>query len=384
MSSLSEKVDPKLVKKAFLVKFGNCYIRPDAHIEKLDVKLLINKIKDCLNASPSVKSVETKAVPPVEDFIYTSRRGLENPERIETIEFTPLIDAKVTLPLKNQKMVSLYSALYGKGNIDATADFGILYNGSIYAIFRDIDFSKDIHDGAPDIRNLFSGLLEKESSWKVHSVPPNPLRQDFYFVYLIEKEETRQYLGKTYARENEVHFHLPESESAHFEELLSRLLVMPPMLGLFYEASDQKQQIQDISDDLNETHKSIQKVIASFLKLRFIDVVGHYKLSRELEKLVSRHYSLLLDYSGKTEELRQSTKFVEDRMSNDYILKRFESKLMEDLALEAVDVETLTKCASYACEVVQRSYTTKITLLGVLMGVLGTAIGTLILQFILP
>jgi hypothetical protein len=384
MSSLSEKVDPKFVSKAFLVKFGNCYIRPNASIEKLDVKPLINKIKDCLNASPSVKSVETKAVPPAEDFISTSRRQPGKPEKIEAIEFTPLIEASVTLPVKNQRIAALYSSLFGKGNVDATADSGVLYNGSIYAIFRVIDFSKNIHDGAPDIRNLFVGLLEKESSWEVRKVPPNPLRQDIYFVYLFEKEETRKYLGKVFAEKGEVYFHLPESESAHFEELLGRLLVMPRTLGDFYHASDLKHQIEDVAEDLNETHKSIQKVIAGFLKLRFIDVYNHYKHSRELEKLVSRHYSLLLDYSGKTQMLRQCTKDVEDLMSDDYVLKHFKNQLMEDLVFEAIDVETLTKCASYACEVVQRSYTTKITLLGVLIGVLGTAIGTLILQFILP
>jgi len=384
MSLLSEKIDPKFVRKAFLVKFGNCYIRPNDTKEKFDVKLLINKIKDCLNACPSIKSVEMKTVPPMADFVCYTRRHSENPEKIEAVEFIPLIESKVVLPVKNQKLHALYSALYGKGNIDATADFGILYNGSIYAIFRVIDFSKNIHDGGPDIRGLFFELLEKESSWEIKSAPPNPLRQEVYFVYLLEKEETREYVGKVFVKENEVYFHLPESETRHFEALLSSLVANPLALGNFYEASDQKQQVEHIAEDLSETHKSIQKVIASFLKLRFIDVYNHYRHSRELEKLVSRHYSLLLDYSNKTERLRHSIRHVEDLISDDYILKNFKKQLMEDLVFEAVDVETLTKCASYACEVVQRSYTTKITLLGVLIGVIGTAIGTLILQFIIP
>jgi len=37
MSLLSEKIDPKFVSKAFLVKFGNCYVRPNETMEKLDV-----------------------------------------------------------------------------------------------------------------------------------------------------------------------------------------------------------------------------------------------------------------------------------------------------------------------------------------------------------
>lgn len=380
---LNEKVESKFVKKAFLVKFGNVYVIPEIEEpKKFDEKVLMEKIKECLNNSPSMKGIR-KIDKPTKSFGAWAKMtyGPIGPV-LESVTLHHPIMAEVSIPVKNQRSAASMLALYGK-RTDLTTDFGILYNASIYAIFREVDLSKGPHPGSPDIRDLLKSTIANEKSWRMTSTYPNPLRQNFFFVYLLDNKTTQEYIGKIFVEKSQLYFYQSEKNLKKIDELLATVLyLVSTPLDTYYSGIFQLRKLKDRIRDLNETHESIQSIIASSLELSFFDIVSHYRNSKKLEKLISKHYSELLDYSSNLELLRKRIEQAEKFLGVDFLLNPFMEKLMEELKHEKIDVETLTKCASYAREVIQRSYTTKVTLLGGLIAILGTIFGTLILHYL--
>ena len=383
MSMLTKKVESKYIKKAFLVKFGNVYIIPEIEEpEKVDFEVLMEKIKKCLNNSPLMKKIRKIDVP-TKSFGGTMRMMYEATGfALEAVMLSHPLKAEINLPVKNQGEAALMSSLIGK-RVDLTTKFGILYNASIYAMFREADLTKISHPGAPDIRDLLESVIKSEKSWRTTYTGPNPLRQDFFFVYLVDNKNTQEYIGKIFVEGSRLYLYQSEKWLKKFDQMLATILyTISSRLDIYYSGIFQHDKLEDCVQNLNEIHESIQSIIASSLKLSFFDIMGHYRNSKELEKLISKHYSGLLDYSSNLELLRKRTEEVEKYLSKNFLLGPFIETLMEELKHQKIDVETLTKCASYAREVIQKSYTTKVTLLGAAIGILGTIFGTLILHYL--
>lgn len=382
MSSEIRKIESKFIRKAFLVKFGNAFVIPEAEKNTVDVKDLLGKIRKCLDTSPLVKETEIVGIPHKHLFSFTSMtRAKGKSEEIESVLLSQPIRAKISLPVKNQKDSALDLLLFSEA--DCTEDFGILYNAGIFAVFREVDLSKKSHPGAPDIRELLLNTIESEKSWKMRNTYPNPLRENFFIVYLRDDQSTKENIGKTLVEDNSLYLYQSEKSLGKFEELLARILwEISPKISTYYSAIFQLEKMRDLSNSLLELHGSIQSTIAGLLQLSFFNIVGYYKNSKKLERLISKHYSSLLDYSSNVELFRQDAEDAKDALDKVFLLKPFARILMEELELERIDIETLTKCTSYARDVVQKSYTTKVTLLGALIGILGTVLGTLLLHYL--
>ena len=382
MSILNEKVESRYIKKAFLVKFGNVYIIPVEEYKKVNAEVLMEKISECLDNSPLIKKIRKIDVPTI-GFTVTMRMAYKPTGPVlESAVLSHPIKAEISLPVKNQRSAAFMLGVYGE-RVDPTTDFGILYNANIYAIFREADLSKIFHPGSPDIRGLLESLIESEKSWRTKDTYPNPLRENFFFVYLVDNKNTQKYMGKIFVEKSQLYFYQSEKNLKKFDEFLATILyIISTPLDTYYSAIFQLGKLKGYIENLNEIHKAIQSVIASSLELSSFDVMSHYGNSKRLEKLISKHYSGLLDYSSNLELLRKRIEEAEKELRKDFLLNPFVETLMEELKHKKTDVETLTKCASYAREVIQKSYTTKVTLLGALIAILGTIFGTLILHYL--
>jgi len=381
MSMLNKKVESKYVKKAFLVKFGNLFVIPEVEdYRKVNYKVLEENIMKCLSDSPSIKKIRKIDKPTKESGGVARVRKEPTGPVLKSVALHHPIRAEIGLPVKNQLSAAFMLGLHGD-RVDLTTDFSILYNASIYAIFREVDLSRAPHPGIIDIRNFFQSVVERESSWRTKFIGPTPLRQDFFFVYLVDNKNSHEYVGKMFVKESELYLYLSEARLKKFEELLATILYLSN-LDEYYSAMFQLQRLDNCVENLTETHTSIQSIISSSLKLSFFNVLTHYRNSKELEKLIAKHYSGLLDYNSNLELLREEIADAEEVLRKDLLLSPFVTKLMKELEHEKIDMETLTKCASYAREVIQKSYTTKVTLLGALIGILGTLVGTLVLHYL--
>ena len=376
MSLLSRKVELKYVKKAFLVKFGNLYIIPKVKEEEIDATFLIEKIKECLSGSPLVKKVETLNIPSSRELVV---RRVIGP--LESISLSP-IKFEVSLPIEEQATSIFMSSLFGE-RVDMTTDFGVIYNASTYVIFREANLSKLFHPGAPDVRDVLVDTIGKEKIWETKVIPPNPLIQDIYFVYLRDDPNMEEFVGKMFIEGDRLYYYLSEKLLSFFERILGYLLdVASSTLDFYYAAVFQKLKLEEVVENLKMIHQSIQDVIAGFQKLSFWNIYGHYKHSKNLEKLVSQHYSALLNYSFNLEILRKYSEEAEDSLYNSFLFRHFTKQLMAELKHDEIDMDTLTKCVNYARELVQKSYTVKVTLLGGLISIIGSILGTLILRFL--
>ena len=153
-------------------------------------------------------------------------------------------------------------------------------------------------------------------------------------------------------------------------------------LARFYETASKHAKIEEYRSRLEEIHGSMRKIIAEAERIPFFDLYKHYKESKKLEHLVAKHFSSLLDYTLGLEELREWTESVQGMLNNDILLRNFQTRLMADLKHEKIDVDTLTRCADYGREITQRSYTGKITLVGILLTIILSIVGSIIIDYL--
>ncbi|UCE44054.1 MAG: hypothetical protein JSV57_00730 [Candidatus Bathyarchaeota archaeon] len=324
-----------------------------------------------------VKKTETMNIEVDEPFSYHTRR---DPNRIG---FTPLVVSEIDIPIKNQPTAAMFYSLWGKDNVDTRRNFRVFYNGSIYSISREADYSKHIHAGAPDVREVFANLVEKEESWEIERIPPVLLRQNIFFVYLIENEDTQPFLQRIFAEPGNVYLYLPESGMKYFNRLLANFLHLESVaLEHYYEAIEEHDKLEKTINRLSNMHRTIRDVINKSMQRSSFDVYGHYKHSKELERLISQHYSILVDHSINLASLKERTETAEGFIDESFIFQHFKKELMEELEYKPLDMDTLSKCAGFAREIIQKSFTTKAALLGASLGIIGTIVGTILLDFI--
>lgn len=190
-------------------------------------------------------------------------------------------------------------------------------------------------------------------------------------------------MWRVFVDEFGIHLYFPQSELQNFDRLLCGHLFMNSFhLDCYYGAINDRNKLTKINSDLNDTHRAIRGLINESLQLSFYSIHRHYKISRKLEKLISQHYSMLLDYSENAMIFRESAETADKLLSESSILGHFRAELTDELKHDTIDVDTLTKCTDCARDVVQKSYTAKVTLLGAPIAIVGSIIGTLILEFI--
>lgn len=293
------------------------------------------------------------------------------------------ISARISLPVKNQWEVSFLQSMYGKNQVEATIKFGVLYNGAVYAVYREADMSKLFHPAGPDMRNLLQKALVEEKGWTTKDIYPNPLRQDFYFVYIADNEETQGFIGYYYLDDSRLYLYFSEKRMEYFRESLAVMLVaVATDLDKYYSTIFSLVDTRDCIEKLDEIHLSIQRILEDSLGLSFFNILAHYTASKKLERVIAEHYSTLLRYSSNVRKLSKEVEETESRLSKSVLFKPLLKKLMTEFDYKGIDTDVLTKCADYAQETLRRSFTTKVTLLGVLIGVLGTVFGTMLLHFL--
>jgi hypothetical protein len=379
------QIDSTKVAKAFLVKFGNCFVLPKVSKKQTEAESLVGEIQEHLNRSSVFQKVEVLHLLPTKAFDIATTERLTGPSSssLEAVRFTPMIRCSAVLPVKNQDDSQTLIDLRGKEEVDTITKFEILYDGSIYAILREIDLNKHFHPGVYDIRDIFMQAVQKEQSWKEKEIPPNPIRQDFFFVFLVEDQQTKDLIGNTFKEGSIVYCLLSAPRSKDFiKTIASSFQKVKFRLNNYYLGVSVREALDGLVDDLIKLHYSIQSTIEKISKLWYFNISGHYKESKRLEKLVSQHYLYMLNYANELERFKKEANQTERSIEKDPILRVLKDELLEELKPSKVNVDTFSRCAEYAREVAGKSYATKITILGIILTAIGTILGTLILHFL--
>ena len=378
------QIDSTKVTKAFLVKFGSCFVLPNIPKEEIKTEKLIDEIRERLNQSPIFRKVEVLHLLPTKAYNTLAIERMTGPSSsvLEAVKFTPLVRCTLVLPIKNQEDSLEAIDLQGNEIVDTTTNFEILYDGSIYAIIREIDLKKRFHPGVYDIRDTFMETIQNEPFWKRKEIPPNPLRQDFIFVFLVEDQQTKELIGRTFKKRNIMYSLLSSPSSGDFTKIIGSSFQKGSFgMTAFYTTLSRRMSLDKLADDLTKVHHSIQSTIKKLSKLWYFNIYGHYKESKRLEKLVFQHYLLILNYTNELEGFKKEAMQIKD-MIEDSMFRILEDEFLDELKPREVDIDTFSKCIEYAQEVAGKSYTTKITILSAVLGVIGAIMGTLILHYL--
>ena len=369
MSLMHAKIENEYIKRSFLLKMGNLFVLP----REENTSLAEEEIIEVFNVSDVVKKVET--VDLTHSFTITS---LLDPR---SIRLGKPIMLHIELPIEKQEVSMIDLALFGEKS-DSVSNFSITYDGTMYAICREVDFSKSLYlGGVPDVRNIFFDMIYEKKLFNVIKVPPNPRHENIYLVYVKDSEKANDYVGGTFKEEKSFSIYLSESQLEDHGKIVARLLRMTELED-YYKAKLSYGKLQTIAERIGEVHQIIQDVIDESMNTSFFHLLEHYRLTKKLEKLVYLHHSYLLSYSLGSEILRADIQSADEALRTDSIFKHYRNELLEELEIPRVDLDTLTKCVIFAKDFIQRSYATKATLFGALIGVVGTIIGTYLLNLL--
>lgn len=223
--TIEQHVHPKFnlskVEKAFQVKFGSAFVLFEeqkdgkGEVIRLNDKEVVEGLKEKLNKSMLFKSVEIVKLSDGSQFW----EGYFDKTR-RSVNFYPPIQCTLSIPIKNQEERQFFKGLFGETQIDETSDFGMFYNGSVYITYREINLHKLFHPGALDVRDLFEETIKDTSKWVFEYVPPNPLRQDFFFYFVKTDEETTPFIGKDITINSNTVFIRPTPKDLDFAKVI--------------------------------------------------------------------------------------------------------------------------------------------------------------------
>jgi hypothetical protein len=374
----------KHIKKAYLFKIGSVYIIPDA---KIDDNELFDKLIQCLAASPLITKVY-KLSPSGKPSTLNIWRLMEIgriKDKLLCLEFSPFITCRFHLPTKNQEIGKILESFVTSENIDWTENFNIIYNGSIFLIYREIDPLKRAHPGSEDVRDMFFTVLKKSKTWHLKEIAPTPLREDVIMTFLVENKDTAELIGKTFVgkQTGDLIFCFPESVLKRLEQFAADFLSMIASdLTKFYNTVCTHDELEICRDRLEQTHIELKSVVEKLQKLHFYNVYTHHRELKLLENLISRHFSYILDYNLIKENLTKDVEDLRTGFERNIFLKHLSASLLKELAYEEIDVDTLTKCTDYVNEITKRSYANKITLLAAILTIIGSTLGSLIIDYV--
>jgi hypothetical protein len=242
-------------------------------------------------------------------------------------------------------------------------------------VSREINFSKRFHPGSEDIRDLFFSILEKAETWNFKSVAPVPLRENIILVFLIENNETAKIIGRTLFRKpGDLIFFLPESalrKVDQFEvDFLSRISFD---LALFYDTVCELNEVNTYRRELEKIE--LKSMMDKFQKLHFHNFFAYHKALKQLENLISKHFSYIVNYSLALNALEGAIEKLKEQLKQNFCLKYLQSQLLKELEHKKIDIDALTRCTDHIKEIAQRSYTNRITLLATILTIIGSVIG---------
>jgi hypothetical protein len=219
----------------------------------------------------------------------------------------------------------------------------------------------------------------------VKSIPPVPLRESMYLIFLLENDGTRPLLDKSFLdpQSGDLYVCLPEKILNRFEEFMAVCMARAShYLDNFYDAVTVHETVERKREELENTQRSLKTLANGIQELSFFNFYQHYKQTKRMEKMVTTHFSNLVDYNIACQKLRKSTEELETRLEDSEILRPFKKPLLDELRHDKIDTESLTTCANYLNDMTQRSYTNKISLLAVLLTIIGSVAGSVILDYL--
>jgi hypothetical protein len=368
-----------------LFKVGSAYIVPKDIT--IDDNTLFNKLIQCLNSSPLVVKTYTLSPtgkPRALNVFCFSRLMDTKTTKLIRLSFLPYIICKIHLPKKNQEIGMTWESFATSENIDWTEKFDVVYDGSIFLVSREIDFSKRFHPGSEDIREVFFSILKKEKTWNLKSVAPVPLRENIILVFLVENNETAKIIGRNLFRKpGDLIFFLPESVLRKVDQFQVDFLSQISFdLALFYDTVCELNEVNTYREELEKIHIELKSMVDKLQKLHFYNFLAYHKALKQLENLISKHFSYIVNYGLALNALEGTIGKLKEQLKQNFWLKHLQLQLLEELEHKKIDVDALTKCTNHIKEIAQRSYTNRITLLATILTIIGSIIGSLVIDYV--
>jgi len=378
-SAILEKVK-KRIRGIYLVKFGNLYIHSK------DEK--IPEVEHCYSVRPWV-GVPQKGKPPpfgMEQLISCFEKypqvekvtfvGGKKKQQIEWIvcffdphihyHFKPVLKLNLNIPFKNQEFARSEKERTGD-HVEPLTKFTVFYNGSNYLITAKVrDITK--RHIVVDVRELLFDMLNER--FAVESTPPNPMRENFYFIFLSDVKEMN--VPKIIVKRNDVIIFRKDSKNKDI--IFSNLLLdSDPFLEVFYAGSMIAQNLRSKYIELLKLHMDMQERDKELLTIPTHSFFKRRKIRKTIERLILDHYRIILDFyvcSNLIQEAKLSVK--ELSMSLPHFSKIVDRMIKADFEYYPLDINLYNACLQYTKEIMERSFSWRLAIYAAIFGTISS------------
>jgi len=295
----------------------------------------------------------------------------------------------MTLPEKNQPLAKNFEILNGK-KIHVCTDFEIFYDWCNYLILSEIDSKKFninfVGDSGADVRNQIEKIFENNNKFSIEIIPPTPLRQRFYFIFLKPSKKFDMYIGKTFVVNDDkscIYSILPSEILGKFDFYFAlRFGILSEMISVYYLTNYVHDELEYLETEVKELHSSVQNNIKEINNLKLINFIKRSRLLQEIQTALSGYYSKLAEYSNLQSLLKRHIDIVKDI---DFGIDGLFTPILDDLIQEfryyPLDLDLLEKSMGYARESMQKVYSKKVTIIAVIVTAIFSILGTIILHY---
>lgn len=366
----------KKTKEAHLIVFGNLYlydksseapkqkhcyaVKPWSGIPEkapFDTQLLIK----CLRESPQVEHAS---------FLNTEQIKWEGHlfDPHARWHFKPLLKIELNIPFKNQlfaqKMIKDYDV-----EVEESSKFTILYDGSCFMIVTRVnDFSKE-HHSAPDVRDFLLQLLG--THFRIEEIPPNPMRKRYCLVFVSDPKLTSDVVESLRERSLRRTFYIPvpEEDLKEKDQILSSLFFSSLyFLDIFYAGSMISKSMHSRYVELVKNHSEVQRQTSKLLVTPSYHILRRRNIKKNLEKSIVKHYEVILDYVLCLNLIEEAKEAVIETSKESFFAKISQQLIKEDLDYYPVNFDLYEQCLGYIKEIVERTFSWKLALYGVVFG----------------
>ena len=377
---LTEEQIKESFREAYLVKFGNLYVRKK--------NAGTSEVEHCYRVRPLIVSPKKKGLSPfdiekvincfekspqIEDVKFARKgeirwRGYHFDPMIRW-HFNPSITMKLKLPVKNQPMTKAEIVDYGDF-VETSSKFKILYDGSNYVITTKVKAISKFHASVFDVRDLLSTLLEKE--FTVDSIPPNPIRHDYYLIFLPSKKDVKrtERIIKSSQLPRRYFLLATEDEKKQKDKLFQAMFSSSTLfLDVFFAGSMISQHLRKSYVELNVLHMDIQKKSKDYLSTPSRKLLTRGRIKSDLEELIRKHYEIALD-QNICRTLIEDAKLVVKEKSEKAVPfhKTFDELIRVNYKYYPLNVDLFNTCLEYSKTIVERTFSWRLALYAAIFG----------------
>ena len=372
MPAIIDTINKDEIIRAYLIKIGNIFIKLKTK-ENKNVKDLIKLATGELNKSKIVKKVETISSTRYPDYMMHERMKI--PDEEISLKFSPFLKININIATKDQESVLRYKAMSREDYIDYAESYDILYNGSIFLISREADINKPLHPGAPDIREELINIFNESDAFSVEFMPPNPLREDMYLIFIRNNDENKKFIGKIDCKNDIIYLYASENDIKDINgHILSIYESIEHVINVFYHSIMSIKNLIKLTDEILDNNEEILNDINNLRNTSIFNILKRLNINKEIDNKLLKYHKQYITYQKLKMRCDMEKSRNKEIIEKTELLHCWKNKLFNELDRRLYDISTLENCVSYYKEATQFSNVFKMTIFGLFLGFLSSLI----------